>query len=167
MIIEEEDYLEHIGILRKSGRYPWGSGANPLQRSKSFLDRLEALRSEGLSDTQIAEAWEMSTTELRQVNTIALNEQKAADIAMAQRLAEKGLSNRAIGERMGGRNESSVRSLLAPGKLDKINNLKAIVEMLRKEVAEKEFVDVGTGNEHTYGVSKDKLGVAFSNLRVA
>ena len=24
-----EDYLAHYGILRKSGRYPWGSGGSP------------------------------------------------------------------------------------------------------------------------------------------
>ena len=26
MIVPEENYLAHYGILRRSGRYPWGSG---------------------------------------------------------------------------------------------------------------------------------------------
>ncbi len=26
MLIDEEDYLAHYGILRRSGRYPWGTG---------------------------------------------------------------------------------------------------------------------------------------------
>src|SRR4051794_18831672 len=54
---EYEDSLAHYGILRKSGRYPWGSGENPLQRSKTFLDNVNELRKEGMSDSQIAKAF--------------------------------------------------------------------------------------------------------------
>ena len=31
-----EDYLEHYGTPRHSGRYPWGSGENPYQRTDNF-----------------------------------------------------------------------------------------------------------------------------------
>jgi hypothetical protein len=65
--VSEEDYLAHYGILRKSGRYPWGSGDNPSQRSKTFLDILDTHRKEGLSEAKIAELYstEMIRSQLR------------------------------------------------------------------------------------------------------
>ena len=38
MIRTEEEHLAHYGILRRSGRYPWGSGGTQTQRNRSFLD---------------------------------------------------------------------------------------------------------------------------------
>ena len=32
-----EEMLMHYGMPRRSGRYPWGSGDNPYQRSGDFL----------------------------------------------------------------------------------------------------------------------------------
>ena len=40
-VIDEEDYISHYGIKRKSGRYPWGSGNNAIQRSNTFLGMAE------------------------------------------------------------------------------------------------------------------------------
>jgi hypothetical protein len=54
--LEEDNYLAHYGILRKSGRYPWGSGETPLQRSKTFLDVVNDHKKidgdDGVSDRQ-------------------------------------------------------------------------------------------------------------------
>ena len=36
-----EDILMHYGTPRRSGRYPWGSGDNPYQRSMDFIGRYE------------------------------------------------------------------------------------------------------------------------------
>ncbi len=50
-----DDYvLMHYGMPRRSGRYPWGSGDNPYQHSGDFLSRVEELKKEGLSETEIA-----------------------------------------------------------------------------------------------------------------
>lgn len=164
MIVEEEAYLAHYGILRKSGRYPWGSGGNPSQRSKSFFDYIQQMKDEGLTEPEIARGLDMSTTELRKLKTLARNQKKAADIAMATRLKEKGYSNVAIGKRMGNINESSVRSLLAPGQKEKTDILGTIANMLRDEVDEKGAIDVGKGNENHIGVSKERLATAVSIL---
>ena len=40
------DILMHVGIKRRSGRYPWGSGDNPYQHSGDFLSRVEELRNQ-------------------------------------------------------------------------------------------------------------------------
>ena len=33
----DEEYLEHYGIPRRSGRYPYGSGDDPYQHGRDFL----------------------------------------------------------------------------------------------------------------------------------
>lgn len=35
--MSDEEYLEHYGMPRRSGRYPWGSGKEPFQSSRDFL----------------------------------------------------------------------------------------------------------------------------------
>jgi DNA-binding CsgD family transcriptional regulator len=141
--ISEEAYLAHYGILRKSGRYPWGSGGTQSQRNKDFLAYVEDMRRQGLSEAQIAKGIGISTTQLRASKSIARNEQKQQQINQAQRLKDKGYSNVAIGERMG-INESSVRSLLDPGARDKADILESTSEMLKRQVEEKKYIDVGT-----------------------
>ena len=37
---DESSTLEHYGTKRHSGRYPWGRGENPYQRSRDFLARV-------------------------------------------------------------------------------------------------------------------------------
>ena len=43
--------LAHYGMPRRSGRYPWGSGEDPYQRSKDFLGRVEEMRKSGFTYT--------------------------------------------------------------------------------------------------------------------
>ena len=50
----DDDALMHIGMPRRSGRYPWGSGEDPYQHSMDFIGRVKELRKEGKSDTEIA-----------------------------------------------------------------------------------------------------------------
>lgn len=164
MLIDEEDYLAHYGILRKSGRYPWGSGDTQSARNKSFLDTVDELRRKNLSEAEIARGFGISTTELRAARSIAKTEQRASQIAMASRLRAKGYSNVAIGNRMGV-NESTVRSLLSPGVKDRTDVLAAVSNMLKKQVSDKRYVDVGTGVEQHIGVSGTKLNVALARLK--
>ena len=164
MKISEEDYIAHYGILRKSGRYPWGSGGTQSERNQTFLGTVEGLRKEGLSETDIARGFGITTTQLRAAKSIARAEQKQATIGQAQRLKDKGYSNIAIGERMG-LNESSVRALLAPGQKDKADVLETTAGMLKNQVDEKGLLDIGVGVEHHIGVSKTKLNTAVAMLQ--
>jgi len=158
------EYLEHYGTPRKSGRYPWGSGQDPYQNGKNFLGMVDDLRKEGMSDTEIARGLGITTTQLRDARTIAKTAEKQGRIAEAQRLKDKGYSNIAIGRKMG-INESSVRSLLAPGQKDKADILQATSDMLKHQVDKKGYIDIGTGVEHHVGVSKNKLRTAVRALQ--
>jgi hypothetical protein len=166
-IVDEADYadfLMHYGILRRSGRYPWGSGETQSQRNRDFLARVDELKRKGLSDTEIARGFDITTTSFRAAKSIAKNEQKAAEIAQAQRLKEHGYSNVEIGKKMG-RNESSVRALLAPGQADKVKVLDATADMLARQVEAKGYLDIGTGVEYHAGVSRSKLDNAVAVLK--
>jgi hypothetical protein len=180
VLMEEEDYLQHYGILRKSGRYPWGSGDNVSQRSQTFLDTVDSLRSQGLSDTEICRGFSTiehpyTTSDLRASRTIALAQLKHDKMAQAEKLAATGMSNGAIAKEMGLPNESSVRSLLASGKKDKADSLENTRDMLRREVDKKGAIDIGAGNELSLplgdnpaaliGVTETKFKVAVAMLR--
>lgn len=161
---EYDDSLMHIGVLHKSGRYPWGSGENPNQRNKGFLDYVENQRKLGVSEANIAKGMGISTTELRAAKTIAKNEQTKELQARATRLREEGNSNVAIGKIMG-YNESRVRDLLNPAAKEKADILGTTANMLRDQIKEKGVIDVGSGVENALGISKEKLGVAVAMLK--
>lgn len=168
MSVEIEDYLAHYGILRKSGRYPWGSGGNTstATRNRSLLEAVELLKKKGLTESEIAEGLGFkSTTELRALRSIAITQERHAKILQAERLKEKGYSNVAIAKRMGLPSESSVRALLAPGARDRANVLKSTADMLKREVESKGLIDVGHGVELGVGVSKEKLQTAVAMLK--
>jgi DNA-binding CsgD family transcriptional regulator len=164
LIIDDENYLAHYGILRKSGRYPWGSGKTQGERNKSFLDTVDGMRKSGMSEAEIARGFGMSTSQLRNLKSIAKNSQKQADINMAERLKKKGYSNIAIGERMG-RPESSVRLLLEPGQKERADVLKATSDMLKHQIDEKHYIDIGSGVEQHLGISNSKLKIAVAKLQ--
>lgn len=165
MILDEHEYLAHYGILRKSGRYPWGSGKDQNTRNKMFLDTIDDLRKQGLSETEICKGLGIpSTTQLRAAKTIAKNEQRQSQITQATQLKERGWSNVAIGKRMG-IPESTVRLLLKESTQQKNNILLATADMLKSEVDSKTFLDVGSGNELHIGISEGMLKNAVAVLQ--
>jgi hypothetical protein len=162
-VAEDEDVLIHYGILRRSGRYPWGSGQS-VQQSRDFLRSIESMRSKGLSDTEIAKGFGTTTTAIRAAHSIATHESRAADTALASRLKSKGLSNVAIGKRMG-IPESTVRGLLAPSDKSKHDVLINTANMLRDKVGPEHYLDIGAGTENHLGISATKLATAVAVLR--
>ena len=172
MRIEEEEYLAHYGILRRSGRYPWGSGNNEgkdleLKDARSFLDYIQYLRKKfGLTEAEVAADLGISTTKLRAQKSIAKSEMKAQDIAMAHRLKEKGYSNVAAAERMG-IPESTFRTLIAPGAELKTTQLENTANMLKDAIDNNGNgigVDVGAGVENHMNISDTQLKTAISML---
>ncbi len=174
MILTEGEYLAHYGILRRSGRYPWGSGENVRQGYRMFLDDVAEMRKQGIPDVDIARGLGMTTTELRNLHTIATSSKKHEQIQQVEKLAATGMSNSAIGREMG-LNESTVRALREPGRLRKTEQLQSIADMLERQVKEKEFVQVGSKVELDLplgdnpeatgiGVSRQKFDVALTML---
>ena len=165
MIINEDDYLAHYGILRKSGRYPWGSGTGDDKvLSGGFLAITTSLRKQGLSETEIATGFKITTTQLRALRSIESNRVKQEKLARVQQLRDKGMGPAAIGKQLG-INESSVRSLLTPGLKEKADTLQTIASVIQGRVDKHGYIDVGAGVESHLGISSDKLKTAVQILK--
>lgn len=166
MIIKDSDekVLKHYGILRRSGRYPWGSGSTENVRNKGFLDYVDNLKSQGLSEKEIADGVGISIADLRAARSIASNQQKQAKITQAVRYKDKGMSNVAIGTRMG-INESSVRALLSASQKEAKDILQTVANTLREHVLRKGAIDVGSGVENHLGIAATKLATAVAMLK--
>lgn len=156
-----KDILMHYGIKRRSGRYPWGSGDNPYQHSGDFLSRVEELQKQGLNERAICETLGMTSTDLRMQLRVAKHERRALEADRARSLREDGLSLNEIAEKMGYKNDSSIRALLNENTAASKNRAKATAEMLKKELEEKGMLDVGAGVERELGVSQNTLKEAL------
>lgn len=161
-----EEILMHYGMPRRSGRYPWGSGENPYQHSGDFLSRIDELKSQGMSDTEIAKAMGLTTTQYRTQKSLAKDERRALDVARAKSLREDGLSLNEIAKEMGFANDSSVRSLLNENSEVRMNQAKTTAEFIKKQIDEKGMIDVGAGVERELGISKEKLNEALYMLEI-
>ena len=180
MIIDEEQYIAHYGIRRRSGRYPWGTSgwgegsdnpdypwsgaATTIERSRGFYSYIEEMKAKGLTESQIAKGVGISVADLRSVKTLAKEEIKASNIAQARRLRDKGTSTKEIAERLEV-SESSVRAYLQPGIDDSKDQLESIISRLKENVDNKTYLDVGLGVETQMGVSKEKLNTAIVALK--
>lgn len=169
MLFEEKpslDELVHYGMPRRSGRYPWGSGKDPYQRSSDFLSRIEELTKAGLSEKEIADSMGLTTTQYRVQKSLAKDERRSVEVARAKGLREKGYSLKEIAKEMGYANDSSIRSLLDEGAESRMNQSKNTANLLRKQVDEKGMIDVGTGVEKELNISKEKLNQALYMLEL-
>ena len=157
----QEDILMHYGVKRRSGRYPWGSGDNPYQHGGDFLSRVEELQRLGKSEKEIAQEIGLSTTDLRMQVRVAKHERRALQADRARSLRDDGKTLDEIASIMGFKNDSSVRALLNENTAENKNKARATAEILKKELAEKGALDVGTGVERTLGVSTGVLQEAL------
>lgn len=161
MDLVEEDILMHYGVKRRSGRYPWGSGDNPYQHGGDFLARVEELQRLGKTEKQIADELHLSTTDLRMQVRVAKHERRALQADRARSLREDGKTLDEIASILGYANDSSVRALLNENTAANKNKAQATAEILKKELAEKVAIDVGTGVERQLGVSTGVLQEAL------
>lgn len=157
---ESEQDVEHYGTPRHSGRYPWGSGKNP-QRNKNFLTRAKELQKQGLTSTQIAKAFNMSTTQYRALYSIAKDEAKADLQRQVQKLYEKGYSKVAIGKKLG-IPDTTVGNYLKPAQQERTNATKTVANMLQDQIETKPYLDVGKGVERQLGITKTQLDTAIA-----
>ena len=159
-----DDILIHYGTPRHSGRYPWGSGKDPYQSAKGFFAERQRLRDQGLSDTDIARAWGMSTTEFRAIGMHLGEEKRAGDISRAVRMKQVGLPNTVIAEKMG-INESSVRNLLSKDAREVKSNVNRTADILAEQAKKHKYIEYGAGVELNMGCSDATLRTAVEVLK--
>lgn len=158
-----DEAIAHYGTPRHSGRYPWGSGENPYQHGSDFRATVNRMKKEGLSEVEIAKSFNMTTTQLRHEISAAKTAEIAAKQAEARRLKDQGMSNVAIGKQMG-INESSVRSYLNPSSVERNAMTQNTIDVLRKNVDEKNYIDIGAGTNYMMGVTETRMKNAIHEL---
>ena len=157
--------LEHIGVKRRSGRYPWGSGDEPYQGGSDFLDTVAGLKKAGIADRDIHKHLGMSVAQYRDQKTIHLAERNAADLAFIYRLKEKGVSTAEIARRMD-KPEPTVRAMVKRAERVKVDMISGTAGAIKSRIEETDgFVDVGAGVERQLGISKEKLRTAVQTLQ--
>lgn len=164
-----EQELMHYGTKQPydgsptgSGRYRKGSGENP-QRSKDTLGYIKELQKEGMTEKEIAQCMGVSTTKLRELKANAVAQERANNIRQAQTLKEKGYRASEIGRIMG-KNESSVRGWLDEKAKEKASLTKTTADVLKKNVDDKGYIDIGSGVEIDMNVSATRLKNAVTML---
>ena len=160
--MSDEEFLEHYGMPRRSGRYPYGSGKDPYQHEPDFLSRVEKLKAKGWEETSenIKKEFGLNSHQYRIEKSICIDERKALDIARAKSLKADGLSTSEIGRKMGV-NESTVRGWFDQEQKARYNQSKATAEFLKKQVDQKRMIDVGKNTEFDLNVSREKLDTAL------
>ena len=160
--------LQHYGMPRRSGRYPYGSGENPYQRTRDFLSRVEELKKSGWKETpeNIMNEFGLTTTQYRTEKSLARNERRMLNVATAKSLKQDGLGDTEIARRMSERlgeniNESTVRSWLNADSETRMNQARKTADFIKKQIDEKGMIDVGSGVERELGISKEKLNQAL------
>lgn len=162
------DELQHYGIKRRSGRYPWGSGKDP-QRSKDILSVTSELRTQGMSEKEIADSLGMTTTQLRNERAWATKERKEFIMDSVTSMKKRGMSNTAIAAEITEKyglpmSEGSVRNYIS--QKDKVleKQVDNVADELVNSVSEHTYLDVGPGVELQMGVSRAKVQAAISAL---
>lgn len=168
------DFLKHYGTPRHSGRYPWGSGENPYQRTGDWLSRYNQLRDAGLTESQIADALgiynekgEISTTKLRAFKTIATDYRKSYQLEAIKSMKGDGLSNGEIAKRLGLAGESTVRGMLKDNYQQNRDLASKAADELRRIIDESngQLIDVGKNAELQLGISSTKMDVVLEMLK--
>ena len=146
-----------------SGRYRQGSGKNPYQHStdiRSFAlewrGKINPETGKKYTETELARAYGVSSTEWRRAMSQNKNEERAANISRALKYRESGMSATAIAEKM---NEpvSTIKSWLLPQANANIKAKENLVNYLKDQVDEKTYLDIGKGVGAQLGVSDVSL----------
>lgn len=175
------DELMHYGTPQHfindpngSGRYRKGQGPHAFQRDTSLIGQYEQYKRSGAfaNDTEIARAMGISTGDLRALKTNVRTEKRAADRARAIELLNKQKDSgekrnlSAIAREMYGdpKKESTVRALLNDVLNERAQVVQNTADLLKKNVDEKKYIDVGAGVENQLGISSEKLSAAIKKL---
>ena len=169
-----EDYLEHYGMPRRSGRYPWGSGEDPYQRTDDFASRVDRMKQAGMTESEIAKELEIytydskgnprpSSTKLRAQYSICLEDRQNLVFARMNALKKDGLNRSKIAEAMGV-NESTVRGWEKQQEEGRATQARNTANFLKAQVDKKGPIDVGRNVSKMLNISEEKMNVALFML---
>ena len=170
--LEEGLYLEHYGVKRRSGRFPWGSGENPYQHDDAYansckwLDEVEEYKKQGLSNKEIADKMECSTTELVRWKSVISRQRQSARITTAKQMRDEGKTNVEIANALGV-TEGTVRNWWKNNVVEvNANKARNTADFLERQIEEKGIIDVGKGVPQAIDVSESTMAQALEMMKL-
>jgi len=160
----EDKIIKHYGTPRHSGRYPWGSGENPYQHEDGWLKQYREYKAQGLSETEIAKKFDISTTILRNKRKAAEEADLVARATYVKKMLLHGYTPTTL-SRLTGWNESTIRGLRDYVIKEKQSRSRGTADMLIREFQKKGWLDVGKGVDKEIGVSESTLKAALQILK--
>lgn len=160
----EDGIIKHYGTPRHSGRYPWGSGENPYQHEDGWLKQYREYKSQGLSETEIAKKFGISTTILRNKRKASEEADLVARASWVKKQILHGYTPTQL-SKMTGWNESTIRGLRDYVIKEKQSRSRGTADMLIREFNKKGWIDVGKGVDKEIGVSESTLKAALQILK--
>lgn len=162
-------YLAHVGVKRRSGRYPWGSGEIPYQHEPwfQFLNERNKIKAKYPNITEVELARKLgfdSTADLRAHVEFSKAEKYSWDCTQVRMMIKDGLTNKSEIARRLGISEGTVRNILKHDNEVKVNNIKTVMNSLADNVDRKAIIDIGLGIEQQLGVSDTRLKNAVIEL---
>lgn len=167
-----DNYLAHVGVGHDrgghSGRYPYGSGKDPYQHSRDFMTSYRKMKSEGLSNADIAAAKGISQNELRKEISYHTNAEKMYYIPKVIELQKTGLySNSEIGRMLRPDDpipEGTIRGWIKNDQFSKSSATRNTANVIKDEIDKKGIIDVGKGVEIELGVNSTHFNNALKVL---
>lgn len=164
----------HIGVARRSGRYPWGSGENPYQHVDwystpgAWLRRVRELEKMGWKDSELAERFQLGTVDFRAMRAIAVRETRLDEGQRIKDMLAKNMTYSEVGRQLG-INESSVRSKLKwfeDQQKPDASSARTTADYLKEAIKELGGpVDVGEGVARKLGITEGRLDQALAIMQ--
>ena len=156
---------KHYGVKYKSGRYEYGSGENPFQHDPKILSIISDMKQAGMTETEIAGYFGMSTTDLRREVSLIRNENREYNRQKALEMLDTGMSKAAVAKELGIA-PSTLNSLLNAESAEKQRIVNSTADVLKNYISANDgcYVDIGLGAENLMGVSQTKLRTAIHKL---
>lgn len=142
---------------RGSGRWAWGSGANPNQHNTSIVARYERLKAKGLTKEQIIDGLGIEKTEIRDLEKLSSVRKKCLDHEKVLYLStQKGMGPATIHKETGIA-ESTINGWLKNWENTKMAEFEKLATVIKDEVLKRKYVDIGEGTEIRLKTSKETI----------
>ena len=168
-LLDEDESIQHYGVKRRSGRYPWGSGEEGLQRNVSAAEKAvseyDELKAKGMADVDIAKRLGTTTTKMRSDRTIAKAERDQRTAESVNSAIKRGEKIPDIAKSIGV-SESTVRNFIGkdPSTMNSKRQIDDTADALGDAVKRLDYIDIGVGVERQLGISKDKLKAVTNKM---
>lgn len=164
---DDNDIIEHYGVKRRSGRYPYGSGDDRKSSGKgTFLSLDDEMKRKGMGEKERSEALGLSINQYRATRSYESAMQKLQDVKSAKTMYEDGKSFAEISQRLGVSDLTARKYVAQDLESDKLrgNKLQNIKDAVEEGVKKTGYLDVGAGINQQLGISKDDLKNTVNKL---